>query len=160
GVEEINLAQRVDYLEDHPFKPIKGYTRFFLIVDDNKAEYKESLTPDELMDSDLFRYQMRNWRVRDPYLAASGEIEGDLLKMNDDFGNCLMQAFHDNVLTAKELTYPEKVREVVPEHLRDETLIAQRNAGQPITAAQQMSRDFVLNWGKKQIKSNRARFDE
>jgi len=113
GVSLINLAQMVDYNLDHPFKEgVKGYTRFFLIVDDDKAEYQDALSPDDLNDSDLFRYQMRNWRFRDPYLTSKGEMEGELLKLNDDFGNALMMLFYDGLLQAAPLSHEEKVEVV------------------------------------------------
>lgn len=115
GVDDINLAQRVDYGVPHPIKPgVMGYTRFFLVVDDDRADYRESLTPEELTDSDLFRYQMKHWRTRDPYLTAKGEIEGELLKMNDDYGNCLMMLFYDNCLQAALLTYEQKTEAAFP----------------------------------------------
>lgn len=116
GVDDINLAQRVDYEVPHPIKSdAMGYTRFFLVVEDENAEYRESLAPEELMDSDLFRFQMKNWRVRDPYITAKGEIEGDLLKMHDDFGNGLMMLFYDNCLQATALTRDQKVEAALPQ---------------------------------------------
>lgn len=116
GVDDINLAQRVDYDVPHPIKPsVMGYTRFFLVVEDERAEYRDSLTPEELTDSDLFRFQMANWRVRDPYLTVKGEVEGDLLKMNDDFGNGLMMLFYDNCLQATALTREQKMEAASPQ---------------------------------------------
>lgn len=116
GIDAINLAQRVDYEENHPIKPgVKGYTRFFLIVEDEKAEYPEALQPDDLTDSDLFRYQMANARLRDPYLTAKGEIEGEILKVNDDFINGLMFLFCDNCVQAVPLTGEERLQAAIPQ---------------------------------------------
>lgn len=138
GTDTLNLHQRVDYSLNHPIIPGKmGYTRFFVVVPDDETRpcltidmkpvtdasghvvyepvaYKDTLTPDELVDDDLFRFQMRNWRLRDPYLTAKGEIEGELLKMNDDHGNGLMMLFYDGVVQAVPLSGDEKFEAAIP----------------------------------------------
>lgn len=150
GVDTLNLLQRVDYNEPHPIIPNKaGYTRFFVVVPDDESRptltvdleplrmadgrivwqpkpYTESLTPDELQDDDLFRYQCKNWRLRDPYLTAKGEIEGDILKMNDDHGNGLMMLFYDGCVQAVPLTGDERLDAAIPAGYHTEEL-AQRH---------------------------------
>lgn len=146
GTDTLNLLQRVDYKLAHPIVPGKmGYTRFFLVVPDDEARpcltidlkpvtygdgrivyepmpYRDTLTPDELVDYDLFRFQMRNWRLRDPYLTSKGEVEGELLKMNDDFGNGLMMLFYDGCVQAVPLTGEEKVEAAIPAGYHTEEL--------------------------------------
>ena len=115
GVGFLNLAQKVDYSADHPFKEgMKGYTRWFLVIDEDPntqdvPEYLDALSPDDLHNANLFRYQMRNWRFRDPYLTSKGEMEGEILKLNDDYGSALMMLFFDNLLQAAPLTHDEMV---------------------------------------------------
>lgn len=138
GTDTLNLLQRVDYALPHPIIPgKKGYTRFFLVAEDDETRpcltidmqpvtlpngqivyqpvsYRDSLSPDELHDWDLFRFQMKNWRHRDPYLTAKGEVEGDILKMNDDFGNGLQFLFYDNCVQAVALTGDERIQAAIP----------------------------------------------
>jgi hypothetical protein len=119
GVDAINFLMKVDYSVDHPFRQTeKGYTNFFVVVNDEDFEYNESLTPDDLHDSDLARHQFKNWRYRDPHLTVQGEKEGELLKMNDDFGNGLMMLFHDQSVKAAPLTGSEMVEEKIHPNLK------------------------------------------
>jgi hypothetical protein len=109
GLEWINHHQKVDYERPHPFKAdVMGYSRFFLIVDDDKAAYPASLTPDKLHGSDLARYQFKHWRNRPVKLSEAGAIERGPMKMNDDFGNLLMFLFHDNSVQAAPMTEQER----------------------------------------------------
>jgi hypothetical protein len=135
GVDGLNLLMRVDYSLPHPFRPNKmGFTKFFMVApDDVEAEpwtansrvavyppksYSDALTPDDLSDSDLARYQFANWRYRDPFVTPRGEREGDLLKMSDDFGNGLMMCFYDRSLSATPLSKEEARLAQLPEHLK------------------------------------------
>ena len=144
GVDTLNLLQRVDYSLAHPIIPgKKGYTRFFLVVDDDLTRpcvidaqpvtygdgkivyepmpYRDTLSPDDLHDADLFRYQSRNWRIRDPYMTSKGEIEGDLLKMNDDHGNGMCMLFYDGCVQAVPLTGEERYEAMMtPGYRKDE----------------------------------------
>lgn len=116
GVEQINRDMAVDYNEPHPFRPAQlGFTRTFIVVPDDTTQrpttvtttingvereievyppepYPDDLQPDDLHDDRLIRYQMMNWRLRDPKITETGEQIDDPLKMNDDFGN-LWQMF-------------------------------------------------------------------
>lgn len=181
GVDTLNLLQRVDYTQDHPIiRNKKGYTRFFLVVDDDPlkpcltidlepitygegrivyepAAYRESLTPDELMDADLFRYQCKNWRLRDPYLTSKGEIEGDLLKMNDDFGNGLMMLFHDGCVQAVPLTGEEKVEAAIPDGYHQ----AELQARDDMTSDQKfLTEQWVRRGIEKQFKKKEREVDD
>jgi hypothetical protein len=109
GLEWINHHQKVDYERPHPFKAdVMGYSRFFLIVDDENAPYPAALTPDKLHGSDLARYQFKHWRNRPVKLTEAGAIERGPMKMNDDFGNLLMFLFHDNSVEAAPMTEQER----------------------------------------------------
>lgn len=119
GLDTLNLLMRVDYNVPHAFRPDqKGFTNFYIVVDDapdgSVPAYNEALSPDDLHDADLLRYQFKNWRFRDPHLTVMGETEGELLKMNDDFGNGLMMLFHDNCVFAAPLTKEERAMESLP----------------------------------------------
>jgi hypothetical protein len=123
GVDMINLLMKVDYSEPHRIKPgVVGFTNFFVVVPDDKAEYQEAMTPDDLTDSDLFRYQAKNCRNRDPFMTVEGEKEGGILKLNDDFINGLMMLFHDNCVQAAPMTYGEKVDALTPDKYKRSTL--------------------------------------
>jgi hypothetical protein len=154
GVDDINLLQKVDYNEPHAFIPDKkGFTNFFVVTDDDKsngplyvteegvevyppAPYNEALVPDDLHDADLFRYQCKNWRVRDPYLTAKGEHEGELLKLNDDFGNGLMMLFHDGCVRAAPLDYEETIRATHPrlQEIHDRAGKGEQTSGDELAA--------------------------
>lgn len=117
GVDRINMLQKVDYSVEHPFKSDHmGWSNFFLVVDDDQSDsnvikrpvpFNDALTPNDVHDAELFRYQMREWRYRDPHLTIQGELEGQLLKLNDDYGNGLMMLFYDNAVKAASLTKDE-----------------------------------------------------
>lgn len=116
GVEQLNRDFAVDYQLDHPFRAgVKGYSRTFIVVpDDLDAEprlieaeingkktvvtvypphaYPDDLSPEDLHDDKLLRYQLRNWRTVEAKITETGERIDEPLKMNDDFGN-LAQMF-------------------------------------------------------------------
>lgn len=128
GIDYINNAMRVDYKIPHSFRPEQlGYTRFFIVVPDEKLKYNDYLTPNEIHDHDLIRYQFKNWRYRDAVLSSAGMKEHGVLKMNDDFGNGLMMLFHDGFVSSAPLSEAEKwsehlnlnFPEFTPEAMRD-----------------------------------------
>lgn len=120
GIEQMNRDMRVDYDKLHPFRPNeKGYTRFFIIVPDDKRAYREAIRPDDLHDWDLIRYQFKNWRYAPPTLTATGEKIDDPLKQDDDFGNGLQMVWTQNVFANVELTKEEKLILRMPEHLAE-----------------------------------------
>jgi hypothetical protein len=127
GLDTINLLMRVDYKTPHAFRPgQQGFTNFYIVVEDGAdalpAPFNEALSPDSLHDADLCRYQFKNWRFRDAHLTVAGEKEGELLKMNDDFGNGLMMLFHDRVVFASGLTKMEEVLDSLPEKVKMEAI--------------------------------------
>jgi len=141
GVDMINLLMKVDYSLPHRIKPgVMGFTNFFVVVPDGKAEYQEAMTPDDLTDSDLFRYQAKNCRLRDPFLTVEGEKEGGILKLNDDFINGLMMLFHDSCVQAAPLTYDEKVESITPEKYRRATLKTDYSPAQEMAVCYQEAR--------------------
>lgn len=137
GVDMINMIMRVDYSQPHAIRPgVMGLTNFYVLTDDDLSRpyrlneqtvylptpYNESLTPDDLHDADLFRYQASNCRFRDARLTAAGEKDGDILKLNDDFINGLMMLFYDRVLSALPLTEKEHQELTLPVNLREEVI--------------------------------------
>lgn len=125
SIEEINRAMRIDFTEEHPFRPgQRGYTRWFIVAPDDKddptpriagnrlvyrpIQYNDALMPDELFDWDLLRYQFKNWRIQDTRLTVTGESEDAPLKLNDDFGQSVQMVYHKRLLQAVELTKEEE----------------------------------------------------
>ena len=175
GVDTINLIMRVDYSQPHAFRPgVMGLTNFYVVADDDRsksyklkgqtvylpAPYNQSLTPDDLHDADLFRYQASNCRFRDPVLTPAGEKDGDILKLNDDFINGLMMLFYDSVLGALPLTYGEQVEVATPEKYRYDALLeaSPHNAG--LTPEQELT--FLLNkkFAEQKITPRVTQFNE
>lgn len=179
GVDMINLLMKVDYSLPHRIRRgAVGFTNFFMVVDDDRsggpvyvteegvevyppAPYNEALTPDELVDADLFRYQFKNCRFRDPYMTAAGEREGEIIKLNDDAVNGLMMLFFDNRVRAAPLTYEEKVVEAIPKRNRYENLLKESPYEHGLTANQELSLVVSRAEAKKKLKgSGVQRFDE
>jgi len=164
GVDTLNLLMRVDYSEPHPFrKDEKGHANFFLVVEDGEnglpSPYRAAMKPDELHGEDLFRYQMANWRYRDPYLTVKGEHEGELLKMSDDFGNGLMMLFYDNVVSAAPLSYKERLETVIPDKYQYEKLLAESPHEKGLTQEQEMAFQFQLARAKQKVKPTVRQWD-
>jgi antitoxin component of MazEF toxin-antitoxin module len=61
------------------------------------------------MDSDLMRYQLKNWRWAENKLTELGERVDVPLKLNDDFGQSLQMIFKENLLKQIKLTVDETV---------------------------------------------------
>lgn len=120
GIELFNHYLKVDYLGDHPFgananRPDgKGFSRVFIIVEDSDLAYTTDVAPDRLHDAQLLRYQFKHWRYTTPVLNDKGEKEFGPMKMNDDFGNSIMQAFVDNQPQAAPLSKGEQIHEHLP----------------------------------------------
>lgn len=123
GVEFLNHYMKVDYSQPHPFRPgEKGYTRFFIVVEDDRFEFPSAMTPENLNDSDLARFQFRNWRYRDPKVTEAGEVEHGPMKLNDDFPNGSMMLFFDNSVRAAPMTKDEKVMAMLPQKLQPQEI--------------------------------------
>lgn len=127
GIEDINAAFRVDKTEPHLFDRNKqGYTRFHVLCKDDKSvtpeivtvyrrgvatqievyppvPYSDALSPDDLHDDDLFRYQMLNCRRREPKLTESGEQVDEPFKANDDFKQGLQMVYVKRMLDGAPL---------------------------------------------------------
>lgn len=148
GIELLNFHMKVDETRVHPFRPKQtGYTRLFIVVDDDKLEYPASARPEALQDSDLARYQFSHWRWLEPRLTSKGVVERGPAKMNDDFGNGLMFLFHDNLMRAVPLTREERIESRIPEHLQQAEVVKQ--IGQPDFVETYWSRQHALNQARK-----------
>lgn len=139
GIEQINRDFYVDYSMEHPFRPGEpGYTRTFLVVPDDPAAeeeereiygrrgwvrrpvpFLESAVPEELEDSDLFRFQMANWRHIPAKLTYSGEVIDVPEKANDDFGNVLQMLVVGRPLLAREMTPAEEFSILLPDKVKE-----------------------------------------
>lgn len=175
GVDLINMIMRVDYTESHPFRPeTKGLTNFFVVTDDDLTRphelngrivfyptpYNETLSPDDLHDADLFRYQANNCRFRDPVLSASGEKEGEILKLNDDFINGLMMLFYDGTLKALALTHGEQVELAIPKQYRVDEMRKLSPNGVGLTPEQELTVIFNRQLAEKRIRPRVQQFDD
>jgi hypothetical protein len=89
----------------------------------------ESLRAHELFDDDLLRYQLKNWRWRDPVLSATGEAIDDTLKLDDDFGQSLQMFYMKQLITNTPLTPEEQVEAEMPPELSQQNLA--QSYGQP-----------------------------
>jgi hypothetical protein len=97
----------------------RGFTRTLIIVEDGELEYTAAeVSPERLHDAALLRYQWQHWRYTKPTLNDKGEKEWGPQKMNDDFGNCAMFLFHDQVPQAAPLNHGELVQEYMPKALK------------------------------------------
>lgn len=167
GIDKLNFLQKVDYDTRHPFREGKGYSNYYIVVPDDPKDkskipgpvpYNESLTPDDLHDHELVRYQFKNWRFRDPHLTVTGEQEGELLKMNDDFGNGHQFLLYDELLSAVPLNYGENLEAAEPELGVLNQKIAKDKT---LTPQDQMKFHVLQGMAKKKIAgSGVRRFDE
>lgn len=143
-VDEIDMDFKVDYNEQHPFRPgQKGYSTTFVICpDDRDAEpvdvitrvngqdrkvkvYPPKAAPDvldpvDLHDTALFRYQMLNWRIRPPELGKGGERVDEVLKLNDDFGQALQMLYFKKLFANVPLSTEAIVNAHMPTNLSEE----------------------------------------
>lgn len=129
GIQEINDLMMVDENLPHPFKPgVLGYTRFFIIVPDEKAERQTDLSPELLHDHDLIRYQFLERRYLPPKVTETGERGADELeKANDDFGQAFEFLMMDNAPFNEPLSEQEQVAETIrieTPHLAPEAMAA------------------------------------
>jgi hypothetical protein len=154
GVEWINHYMQVDYEAAHPFMPErKGATGLYIIVEDDKYPFPQSMMPDSLHDSDLARFQFKHWRYRAPKLTEAGMVEHGPMKLNDDFGNGLMMLFVDNIVRAAPMTEAERRNASRPGILRDENIarLSNEDATRAITGQmmydeeQREAREFEEN---------------
>jgi len=144
GLELINHLMKVDYDKEHPIKPgVMGFSRFFLIVPDDKARLNPALKPDSLHDHDLFRYQVSHWRNVPIKMTELGIIEHGSQKMNDDYGNWLQFMFYEGAPQAVPMTEEETIVAHTPESARYDTLLAASPYENGLTPDQEMT--YVIN---------------
>lgn len=134
GVDMLNLMQTVDYSQDHLFRAgEKGMSNYYVVVEDDPNStsaipgpppFEESMSPDELFDGARLRYQFANCRYRDPHLTVAGEVEGEILKLHDDFLSIHMFWLHDQTGQNMPLTGEEKAEAMLAVAAPDMTLEA------------------------------------
>ncbi len=123
GVEQIRSYLRVDYRQQHPFRPnAKGWAGLYFIVDDDQLFAMSDGEATSLARDDkglkLWRDQFPEWVWRDPTLKESG-LQGDKpVKVNDDAGNTLMMIFAHFAMCTASLTYEQQVEAGVSPRLR------------------------------------------
>ncbi|MBC7928940.1 MAG: hypothetical protein H7Z38_00040 [Rubrivivax sp.] len=123
GLDMLNHLMHVDETKPHPFRAGEmGFTRFFMVVPDESVAYPTDVRPDALHDSDLARYQLRNWRFAPLKVSETGAVERGPMKMNDDFGNLLQFIFCENPPSAAPLTKDEQFFAGLPEKLHPEAI--------------------------------------
>jgi hypothetical protein len=145
SIEDIIRAFMIDWTEKHPFREQKGYSRTFIICPDDRSQeprfengheiyppraVPDTLRPDDLHDSDLFRYQFMNWRWIDAKLTEMGEIDNRPLKMNDDFGQALQMVYFKRLLANIPMSEFEKEEAKMPEHLQLGRVLSEYEAGE------------------------------
>jgi intein/homing endonuclease len=133
GIEQINRDLRVDYEIPHVFRPNQmGYTRWYMVVPDDVTQpyrngdktvflprsFPTTLKSETLEDSDLARYQFKNWRTRPATLTAAGEEIDIPEKMNDDFCNMAQFWAVGAPLQGTSLTAEQKVDLLIPEEVK------------------------------------------
>ena len=133
GLEEIDQWMRYDIREPHCFDPTKmGYTRFHVLCPDDTsavpqiingqkvyppAPFPNVITPDNLHDSDLFRYQMCNRSYAPAEVHKYGETIDKMFKADDDFGQALQMVAIKKLLANIPLTNEEYIEETLPQGL-------------------------------------------
>lgn len=172
GIAEINFALKVDYSLPHLFdESKKGYTRFHVLCPDDttkqpsylngKAVYPpkpfpEDLEPDNLHDSDLFRYQIMNCRYREPKLTETGEVIDEPLKLNDDFKQGLQMVYFKQLLSNIALS----AKEEFGVRFQQSTVFAQPSQANNISEEAQLNRAYQAGKIRKQMEKEGYDFFE
>lgn len=149
GVEQINREMRVDYNEPHAFRPDeKGYSQWAMVVPDDKTQqYREvdgkpvyrpkpyplAFQTKDLVDDDLCRFHLSNFRYRPPILTASGEEIDAPEKIYDDFGNTLQMLYSGNPLQGTSLTSEQRINLLIPQGVKEAVAVA-KTSGEKWTA--------------------------
>lgn len=143
GVDMLNIVQKVDENEPHPFRSgLMGRSNYYVVVEDDPADpgYVKNgvlvrkpipkssvLSPIELHDAQLLRYQFENCRYREANLTVAGERDdAAILKLSDDYVNGHMMLLYDRTLRNTPLRSPEMadaiLMEVAPQLAMDAIL--------------------------------------
>lgn len=161
GIDQLDVALKVDYSLAHPFRPHqKGFTRTLIVVPDEKLAKNTTQTPAEMHDHDLLRFQLANWRIKPPKITESGEDIDKPLKMNDDFGNALMMLFHDADFITAPLSTPETFEAKIAiekPHLSTEAIEDAKQVDEEIAANLVKKRENELHGFLKEIDNRRRR---
>jgi hypothetical protein len=160
GLELLNSLMYVDENTEHPFRSgVMGYTRFFLVVPDDKAEKPSALKPDELQDHDLFRYQVSHWRNVPLKIGELGIIEHGAQKMNDDYGQGLQFIFVGGLPEAAPLTKGETITAATPEKARYENLLKESPHQNGLLPHQEMEYWAGRELAQERLKINTSKRD-
>lgn len=146
GVEQLRHYLRVDYNQDHPFRPGKrGLCRFFLIVEDDAQRRQPKGDP----GMQLARQQLADWRWRPPTLTNKGFLDERPLKQDDDTGNGLMMIFTHFRLYATPLTATEQQQAAIHPSLRYDALLANSPFENGLTPEQELAHILALARARK-----------
>lgn len=168
GIEAINRAMRVDYTEDHPFRNQKGYTTWFMVVPDDKDKgeylpgiyhprpYPLAFQTNDLVDSDLWRFQISNWRTRPPILTAAGEVIDEPEKLYDDAPNLMQMWYTGAPLTGTRLTIDQQVQLIIPAETKERLKTAE-TVGEKLGAA--IDYEFQESIARRQLGAEEEVFD-
>ena len=156
GVKELQRRLKVDYSQDHPFKPgEKGLAGFYCIVDDDQYyRIEDNDLVSEARDDQglkLWREQFPEWVWRDLALTDLGLQPEKPVKVNDDAGNSLMMIYVHNP-RPQPLTTEEKVEAAIPEKLRVDNLREASPNGVGLTAEQELAHVLARARAKKQVR--------
>lgn len=151
ALDEIDAAMKVDYGLDHIFdKSKKGYTRWYVLCKDDlnqepelidgvlvypPAPYPEALSPNDLHDDDLFRYQMIERRFAPPKLQELGERIDELEKSDDDYGQGLQFVYSKDLLSNITYTEQEKINLLIPQEVQEIIKSPTKQGVEPVIAA-------------------------
>jgi hypothetical protein len=159
GVELFNHYTRVDRGKLHPFKSgVLGFSRFFMVVPNDKAKYPSALLPDKLRDSDRCRYQFKHYKNAPLKLTEMGVIDRGEVKQNDDFPQGVLMQFYDNRLRPAPLSYDEQLREAAPKiaEIREE---AQAHGG-GVSPEKEFQYFFEMERARKKVTPAFQEFDD
>ncbi len=165
ALETIDLEMRVDYTMQHLFDPDKmGYTRWYVLCPDDRTQrpkrvgnalmypptpFPDTISPNDLHDEALFRYQMMNRRFLPPKVTELGERIDQPEKLNDDFGQMLQMVYLKRLLNNIEHTTEEVLQRRIAESINfDRSQTEQMTTAQDIS--QQMARLFAIKEMRKE----------
>lgn len=160
GIEQIRHHLRIDYSEEHPFRPNgHGYSRLYLLADGQQdGNGWKWLNNDAGLK--IARDQLPEWRWRPSQLTANGLLDERPMKMDDDVGNALMMIFTHFQMAAAPLTANERLVANIPEELRYESLLAQSPFDHGLTPEQELSHLFAIREARKRARPTIQRYGD
>lgn len=127
GIDQLRHYLKVDYSQDHPFKPgERGLAGLYFIVDDDQYyEIDGSEAVSQARDDrglKLWREQFPEWTWRQLNLTDLGLQQDKPVKLHDDCGNSLMMITAHFGLEPLPLSEQEKTELTLPAGLSRENL--------------------------------------